>query len=130
MNAEERKAYFLERYYRIRRECIQILGGICVDCGAADSLEFDHADASTKACDVSKLMNGQRRERLLAELAKCVLRCHDCHVAKSTAQGDNNAVEHGSGLTGKKNCRCELCGPLKNAYMREWKANRKKSRGC
>lgn len=34
-------------------------------------------------------------------------------------------VGHGGGLTGVKNCRCELCGPLKNRYMRDLRARRK-----
>lgn len=37
------------------------------------------------------------------------------------------AVEHGQGKTGKKNCRCDLCWPLKIAYMKEFKRKQREA---
>lgn len=117
---EYHRKYNLARYHRIRSEAIAAKGGVCVDCGTTDSLEFDHVDASTKSFDVGKLLNVSKVARE-AELSKCALRCKSCHILKTTRSGDNGAVGHGGGLTGKRNCYCDLCAPLKAEYMRNWK---------
>lgn len=104
-----------KRYHKLRSEYVEILGGKCVDCGALDNLEFDHVDPTTKTYDVGKILT-HKRSKVLAELEKCVLRCSLCHVKKSTRE---QSVEHGQGLTGKRNCGCPLCAPLKAAYMRK-----------
>lgn len=52
----------------------------CVDCGDADPivLEFDHL--GPKKADVSKLVNsGTTWPVIAAEIAKCVVRCANCH---------------------------------------------------
>lgn len=119
------RVYTLERYHRRRAEYISQLGGVCVICGAEESLEFDHIDARTKTADISKLLNGASKATLDAEISKCQLLCRTCHVEKSQQMRDTKFVDHGEGLTGKRNCRCEKCGPLKNAYMRKFKQNAK-----
>lgn len=58
---------------------------VCVDCGTADDLELDHVDPTQK---VSHRIWSWSRERREAELAKCVARCHDCHLTKSRREGD------------------------------------------
>lgn len=113
-------AYMNARYHRRRAEAVELLGGRCVQCGSTDALELDHIDRTTKAGELGRLFSrGEARYR--AELAKCQLLCEECHRRKSA---DEQSVEHGGGKTGKKNCRCRLCGPLKNKYMREWKEAR------
>lgn len=102
-----------------------ILGGKCLDCKSVDQLEFDHADPDDKTFDVAKAFAGMAEERLWQELHKCVLRCKSCHKRKT--DNIDNAVGHGEGKTGKKNCRCDLCRPLKNAYTREFKRRRKET---
>lgn len=113
--------YQKTRYKRRRDEAISSLGGCCVRCSSTENLELDHIVASTKEYDIGKILGGGSEAKVQAELAKCQVLCHDCHVQKSHEEGDTNYVEHGGGLTGKRNCRCELCAPLKNAYMREKK---------
>lgn len=117
--AEYHRTYNRERYRRLRKEYIQRLGGICIDCGTDQALEFDHADASTKSFDIGRLLNYSRKVRE-DELVKCVLRCHDCHLAKSIAAGDIKTVEHGGGLSGKKNCPCTPCKTRKAEYMKNY----------
>jgi hypothetical protein len=51
-------------------------------------LELDHVDPALK---VSHRVWSWARERREAELAKCQVLCHDCHVAK-TAEGNETAV--------------------------------------
>jgi hypothetical protein len=50
----------------------------CIDCGTNDgTLEFDHLDPSQKLFNIGHITRG--RAALLAEIAKCVVRCGPCH---------------------------------------------------
>lgn len=57
--------------------------GPCVDCGSWESLEVDHVDPSQK---VTHNVWTWRQERRDAELAKCVVRCEECHARKSATE--------------------------------------------
>lgn len=53
----------------------------CVDCGEPDPvvLDFDHVRGS-KVCDVSRMVaGGYRLRRIDEEIAKCEVRCSNCH---------------------------------------------------
>lgn len=57
----------------------------CVDCGETDPrlLEFDHVRGK-KVDSVSQLANGRYSlETLQKEIAKCVVRCANCHRKKT-----------------------------------------------
>lgn len=63
--------------------------GCCVDCGNDDwrVLDFDHKDPSEKSCSVSSMIwNGSGMDALKAEIAKCELRCANCHRIKTSNQ--------------------------------------------
>ena len=53
----------------------------CVDCGESDIrvLEFDHVDGAPKVMAVSILPGRRNTAALLAEIAKCDVRCVSCH---------------------------------------------------
>lgn len=71
------------KFLRARKvECIAMLGGACVRCGATESLEFDHVDPSTKAFEISTYAD-YSWDTLLPELRKCQLLCNACHKAKT-----------------------------------------------
>lgn len=114
---EYMREYMIARYYRWRQEAITHLGGKCVDCGSVDGLELDHVDRTTKTYNISK--QTLSKTAFWAEIEKCVLRCDPCHNARTAEQ---LSVGHGGGKTGKKNCYCDKCAPLKRAYQN---ANRK-----
>lgn len=118
---EYMRDYMKRRYYKIRAEAYNLLGGKCVECGTSENLEIDHIDRTTKTVDISKFCS-MSRVRFLEELKLCQLLCHEHHKQKSAAE---QSVPHGGGLTGKRNCRCELCAPLKNAYSRELKRRKR-----
>ncbi|RXZ47899.1 hypothetical protein ESP57_15390 [Agromyces fucosus] len=81
-----------------RRLAIEAVGAYllahpCVDCGEADVrvLDFDHRVGSGKQAEVMRLVqNGYSVTRVMAEIAKCDVRCRNCH-AKVTYErlGDN-----------------------------------------
>jgi 5-methylcytosine-specific restriction endonuclease McrA len=108
--------YQMARYHRRRAEALVALGGYCVVCKSTETLEFDHIIAETKSYDISKLFVSASNSKLQTEVAKCQILCHSCHLEKSQREGDANFVNHGEGATGKHNCTCVLCAPLKKAY--------------
>ncbi len=59
----------------------------CVDCGNSDSrvLEFDHKDSTTKLCDVS-IMYNRGWAKIAEEIAKCDVRCANCHRIRTQVQ--------------------------------------------
>jgi len=91
------KARYLERNrknkkrYRTRhrsRKAEFVAGLACIDCGEANPvvLEFDHRDASIKVANVSRLMAARAWQRVEAEIAKCDVRCVNCHRRRTAAQ--------------------------------------------
>lgn len=64
----------------------------CLDCGEKDILvlEFDHRSRTSKDFDVSQMgRRGYSLDRVIGEIAKCEVRCANCHRRKT-------AVENGS----------------------------------
>lgn len=60
-----------------------LLSNPCVDCGEADVrlLDFDHRVGCDKRADVMHLaQNGYSVGRIMVEIAKCDVRCRNCHA--------------------------------------------------
>lgn len=82
-----------ERRHRVVREARTfvrnyLLSHPCVDCGEADPvvLDFDHVTGK-KRKGVSDLAGqGFNIEALKAEIAKCVVRCANCHRRRTAKQ--------------------------------------------
>lgn len=61
----------------------------CLDCGYRENpvaLQFDHRDPKTKEFGIAKALTCSWR-RLLAEIAKCDVRCANCHAVRSVREG-------------------------------------------
>lgn len=61
----------------------------CTDCGESDPvvLEFDHKDGCEKTNAIAQLVADNRSwKNILAEIAKCDVRCANCHRRKTAAQ--------------------------------------------
>lgn len=67
----------------------------CIDCGETDVrvLQFDHVDPRTKTKDVSLLIRAYSWKRALPEIAKCVVRCANCHRLKTLNERRVASVE-------------------------------------
>lgn len=66
-----------------------LLANPCVDCGITDPrvLEFDHREPSEKRESVSYLATvGFSLATVRAEVAKCEVRCANCHQIRTRAQ--------------------------------------------
>jgi hypothetical protein len=61
----------------------------CTDCGETDIsvLEFDHRDRALKELTVAELITqGYSLERVMREIAKCDVRCANCHRRRTAKQ--------------------------------------------
>ena len=121
MDKEYHREYNRRRYHKMRDEFKEYLGGKCVVCGSVDKLEFDHIDPATKTMEVGMMLKVSKA-RALEEVKKCQLLCRQHHKTKTA---ELLAVEHGGGVSGKRNCKCEPCRTRKNEYMREYKRKRR-----
>ena len=109
-----------EQEYRSRRRAraLDHLGGRCVACGTTDRLEFDHIDPATKVLTISTaIAKHWSWERMLVELAKCQLLCHDHHVEKSRAEA-RSKVTHGKYHAAYHlRCGCAACAEFRATYV-------------
>jgi len=118
---ERMNEYLQQRSKKLIKECIDILGGVCVVCNTTENLQFDHIDRTTKEFEISKARSVSK-SRLLLELKKCQLLCESCHLKKSKKCGDLPTAVHGSlGMHRDHNCRCDICRAAYNSYMRTYK---------
>lgn len=60
----------------------------CVDCGELDPLvlEFDHREPADKVLNVNELAGRVGLDRVFAEVAKCDVRCANCHRRKTARE--------------------------------------------
>lgn len=110
----------LAQYYRRRQEFIELLGGVCVDCGTKENLEFDHDDRSSKSFSVSKSYS-KNYEALKIEILKCKLRCKLCHTKKTQTIDKIKALHGSAGMYRHQKCRCELCKVGNTERHRIWR---------
>lgn len=120
---EYRRNYQREKRREWRVWVLKFLGGRCVVCGSEDALEIHHRDPSEKLFSLAQAWC-HRKDKQLAELAKCELRCRDHHHAAHTGEyGHGEYARYGQG------CRCEACKESRRAYnaqwMSRWRANGK-----
>ena len=75
------------RYYENRRQCIDKLGGKCVECGVTEDLQFDHINPLEKSFAISETLHFspkmKKEVKFDEELNKCQLLCPTCHMKKT-----------------------------------------------
>jgi hypothetical protein len=90
----------------------------CVDCGATEDLELDHRDPAEK---ISHKIWSWAWPRLLAEAAKCEVRCRTCHEERH----DKFSVPKcGTRRAYAAGCRCPACKLAERDKRRRQRANR------
>jgi hypothetical protein len=104
------RAKYLEKAHRSRgrvnakndeRVLAYLLDHPCVDCGETDPLvlDFDHREPSRKADEVSRLAHRRPWRLVLEEIAKCDVRCANCHRRKTARQFGWSKLEIPATLT-------------------------------
>lgn len=97
-----------QREWNANRRATWFAGQTCVQCGSIDRLELDHVDPSTK---ITHNIWSWSLERRLAEIAKCQVLCHDCHLAKTAV---DRMPAHGKcSRYDRYKCRCDPCRAAK-----------------
>ena len=86
-----KKANLWRKRYRIEmhKQMINFLSTkSCVDCGEKDPvvLDFDHVRGKKEQCIGDMLRHSSRWENILMEIAKCEIRCSNCHRKKTAKQ--------------------------------------------
>lgn len=109
-----------QREWMAKRRSDFFAGKSCVGCGATDNLELDHVDPSQKEDHKVWSWRQERREQ---EIAKCLVRCHACHVARHRSL---NLAPCGTTSAYRRGCRCIACRRA-NANRR---ARQRQYRGC
>jgi hypothetical protein len=77
-----------------RKVLLEHLGGKCVGCGITENLQFDHIDRTQKLFCISNKLD-YSFEKLLPEVEKCQLLCHQCHELKSLINHDKDKLAEG-----------------------------------
>ena len=75
--------YSLDRGYRLKTNCVFLLGGECSHCGyqkSLNALTFHHIDPTTKIGAIGVMIHTRSWAAVLKELKKCVLLCFNCHM--------------------------------------------------
>ena len=85
LTVEEKKARNNHRNrvvrFRAKEEAVQYMGGKCSKCNGVfhtSAYDFHHLDPTEKDVDPGILLRGSK-EKLYAELDKCILLCANCH---------------------------------------------------
>jgi hypothetical protein len=65
-----------------RNELINSMKTECANCGLTTkaALQFHHTDPSTKLFSISTAKNAVSVQKLLDEIAKCIVLCANCHL--------------------------------------------------
>jgi len=91
-NSNYCKFHHLEKYFapgRVRLLDAKLVRGGCSDCNLLvtpeNSVCFDFDHMSSKLTNISK-MTTSTNERFEAEIAKCELRCSNCHRMRTKSQ--------------------------------------------
>ncbi|MGL4256894.1 MAG: hypothetical protein ACRCSL_11215 [Microbacterium sp.] len=97
-NRERHVRLIVERTAKRRVEAKEFLVGYlrahpCVDCGLGDLrvLDFDHRPGTAKRKDVMAMVKeGFSIPKLAEEIAKCDVRCRNCHAIVTLERGGDN----------------------------------------
>lgn len=88
---------------------IDVLGGVCIECGTDHKLHFDHVIPEEKEFHISSNLD-YGLDKILVELQKCQLLCKSCHTQKTITDKGHNVASHGGmSMYTNQRCRCSKC---------------------
>lgn len=83
----EAKREYQLRWIKQRRDAWVQANGPCASCGSWEQLEVDHKNPDDKALETARLWSLAIDNPVrMAELAKCQILCHGCHLGKTHDQ--------------------------------------------
>lgn len=103
------RGYPKERRAEHREKIMSLLGNVCA-CGSITNLGMTPGDNADVNFDISKKLSSAPLSRLMVESKTYRIRCGKCRA-------NDFGVEHGGGVSGKRNCICEPCKSRKAEYM-------------
>lgn len=117
--------YMKKRRLERRKKFINLLGGVCSNCGNTNisQLQFDHVEPKKKEFDLNKIKDSNENT-ILKELKKCILLCVKCHFEKTKnnkefVNRDKKPARHGTIWMYKKfKCRCKKCKKAMSDYIK------------
>lgn len=108
-------------------KAVDLLGGICVECGSIKALHFDHKDNDRVDVrhTISQMIEGSWA-RVVEELKKCQLLCRWCHGKKTQKDnGHNQGIVHGTASAyNNSKCRCTDCRQAWSKYKSQHRPSR------
>lgn len=88
---QRRQAWKMDRIAEVRSIYVTYMADkFCIDCGESDFvvLVHDHVTGEKRG-GVQELINrGNKWEAVLEEIAKCEIRCCNCHIRKTATRGN------------------------------------------
>ena len=65
--------------YQAHQELLDSFGSTCKICGTSEHVAWHHIDPTTKRWNISRMAN-MKRDKVVAEIAKCQPLCWGCHM--------------------------------------------------
>jgi len=97
------------KYWRRKKEALELLGGKCVWCGSKKMLDFDHIDPKTMRFRFADMAD-RKHETFLEELKKCQILCRPCHAQKTHLDRGHKIAKGTHGTESAYNwCHCKEC---------------------
>lgn len=112
--------YLKDKYEDRRQYVLDTLGGKCA-CGSEENLNATPGADADASFNLSRKLNNAPWDKIVSELKFYSLMCASC-ISKRT-----KGVEHGGGISGVRNCKCELCKARKAEYQKAYMAERRKA---
>lgn len=85
------------RRLRIKKKCVEYLGGKCERCGYDKhlaALTFHHLDPTVKEFTITTSKSSHNWPTIKNELDKCILLCSNCHNIEHSKYDDENLLKH------------------------------------